>query len=63
MESARVISQHVCAYCGKPEAPPFESVQTTLRERLPRQALHERVESWVREQREGADIRRNPQSE
>lgn len=47
-------------WAGRPEAPAFESVQDALRERLLRQALDERVESWVRELRESADIRRNP---
>ncbi len=45
---------------GSPAAPPFEAVQADLHERLLRQALDERVESWVRELREGAEIRRNP---
>ncbi len=60
VDDAAVRELYEREWAGRPEAPPFESAQAALRERLLRQALDERVESWVRELRESADIRRNP---
>jgi hypothetical protein len=42
------------------EAPPFEDVVGELRERLQREQLDMKVEAWVRELREGAEIHYNP---
>lgn len=60
VEDAAVRQLYDAEWAGRPAAPPFESVQDELRERLARQALDQRVESWVRELRSGAEIRRNP---
>lgn len=43
-------------------APPFEAVAESLRERLQREQLDRKVEAWIRELREGAEIRYNPDS-
>lgn len=60
VDEAAVRELYEREWAGSPEAPSFESAQAALRERLLRQALDERVEGWVRELRESADIRRNP---
>ena len=44
---------------GKEDAPPFTAVAPALEERLARRALDERLETWVRELRAGAEIRYN----
>ena len=44
---------------GKDDAPPFTAVAPALEERLTRKALDERLETWVRELRAGAEIRYN----
>jgi hypothetical protein len=44
-------------YRGKPEGPPFEEAAPTLRARLERRALDERIEEWVRNLRSRAEIR------
>jgi hypothetical protein len=50
---------YVSEHGGKEDAPPFTAVLPALEERLSRQALDERLESWVRELRSGAEIRYN----
>jgi hypothetical protein len=42
------------------EAPPFDDVAGELRERLQREQLDVKVEAWIRELREGAEIHYNP---
>jgi hypothetical protein len=44
---------------GGDDAPPFTAVAPALEERLTRKALDERLETWVRELRAGAEIRYN----
>jgi hypothetical protein len=44
---------------GKEDAPPLTAVAAALEERLARRALDERLETWVRELRSGAEIRYN----
>jgi hypothetical protein len=44
------------------QAPPFEAVAGSLRERLQRDQLDRKVEAWIRELRESAEIRYNPDS-
>ncbi len=44
---------------GKEDAPPFTAMAPALEERLARRALDERLETWVRELRGGAEIRYN----
>ncbi len=60
VEDAAVRQLYDGEWAGRPDAPPFEGVQEALRERLAGEALDQRVESWVRELREAADIRKNP---
>jgi len=60
VEDAAVRQLYEGEWAARPDAPPFESVQEALRERLASRALDQRVESWVRELREAADIRKNP---
>jgi hypothetical protein len=42
------------------DAPSFEAVEESLRERLTRRELDERIEEWVRDLRARAEIRYNP---
>jgi hypothetical protein len=42
---------------GRPAGPAFEDEQEELRARLERRALDERIEAWVRELRQRADVR------
>jgi len=42
---------------GRPAGPAFEDEQEELRARLERRALDERIETWVRELRQRADVR------
>jgi hypothetical protein len=42
---------------GAPEGPPFEEAAPELRARLGRQELDRRIESWVRDVRERAEVR------
>ncbi len=42
---------------GRPAGPAFEDEQEELRGRLERRALDERIEAWVRELRQRADVR------
>ena len=42
---------------GRPAGPAFEDEQDELRARLERRALDERIEAWVRELRQRADVR------
>jgi hypothetical protein len=42
---------------GRPAGPAFEDEQEELRARLERHALDERIEAWVRELRQRADVR------
>jgi hypothetical protein len=42
---------------GRPAGPAFEDEQEQLRESLERRALDERIEAWVRELRQRADVR------
>jgi hypothetical protein len=44
-------------YRGQPEGPAFEEVVSELRERLERQELDRRIEAWVSELRERAEVR------
>ena len=44
-------------YRGEPEGPAFEDVAPKLRERLEREALDRRIEDWVRDLRERAEVR------
>lgn len=44
---------------GKEAAPPLSAVAPALEEKLARAALDERLESWVRALRSGADVRYN----
>lgn len=60
VEDAAVRQRYEVEWAARPDAPPFESVQEALRERLASQALDQRVEAWVSELRAAADIRRNP---
>jgi hypothetical protein len=46
------------AWAGKAEAPAFETVVDTLRERLTKEKLDAAVEAWIRERRAAAEIRR-----
>lgn len=55
----RVRKAYESEYGGRP-APPFAEVAETLRERLARQDLDERIEAWAKELRAGAEIRYNP---
>jgi hypothetical protein len=43
---------------GRPGGVPLEDAQETLREKLERRALDERIEAWVKELRARADVRR-----
>jgi hypothetical protein len=54
----RVRQAYEDEYRGRP-APPFAEVEETLRERLARNDLNERIEAWVKELRAGAEIRYN----
>jgi hypothetical protein len=47
---------------GRPAGPALEDEQETIRARLERRALDERVEAWVRELRARADVRYVPPS-
>lgn len=42
---------------GEPQGPAFEDVEATLRARLERRALDERIEDWVARLRERAEVR------
>lgn len=42
---------------GEPQGPAFEDEEATLRARLERQALDERIEGWVARLRERAEVR------
>jgi hypothetical protein len=42
---------------GKQDAPAFEVVEETLRARLRRRELDQRIEEWIKELRAGAEIR------
>ena len=44
-------------YRGQPEGPPCEEVMPLLRQRLERQELDRRIEAWVGELRERAEVR------
>jgi len=44
-------------YRGQPEGPAFEEVMPELRERLERQELDRRIEDWVRDLRQRAEVR------
>lgn len=44
-------------YRGEPEGPPFEEAVPQLRARLERRALDRRIEGWVRDLRERAEVR------
>jgi parvulin-like peptidyl-prolyl isomerase len=44
---------------GEAEAPPLAAVAPALEEKLTRKALDERLETWVRDLRAGAEIRYN----
>ena len=55
----RVRQAYEDEYRGRP-APPLADVEETLRERLARRDLGERIEAWVKELRAGAEIRKNP---
>jgi hypothetical protein len=44
---------------GEAEAPPLATVAPALQEKLARQALDERLETWVRELRSAAEVRYN----
>jgi hypothetical protein len=44
---------------GEEEAPPLAAVAPALEEKLARKALDERLETWVRDLRAGADVRYN----
>jgi hypothetical protein len=55
----RVRQAYEDEYRGR-TAPPFAEVEETLRERLARNDLNERIEAWVKELRAGAEIRQNP---
>jgi hypothetical protein len=47
----------------QPEAPPFEDVAGELRDRLEREQLDQKVEAWVRELREDAEVLYVPEPE
>jgi hypothetical protein len=42
---------------GSPEGPPFEEAEPELRERLERRELDRRIEHWIEELRQRADVR------
>jgi hypothetical protein len=44
-------------YGGEPAGPPFEEAAPQLRARLERQALDRRIEAWIEDLRERAEIR------
>lgn len=48
------------AYADRADAPPFDAVVETLREREAARVLDERIEAWVKELRQAAEIRYNP---
>lgn len=56
----RMKSAYEAEYADPAAAPPFADVAESLRERLVRQELDERIEAWVRELRAAAEIRYNP---
>jgi hypothetical protein len=56
----RLKAAYDAAYGGRPHAPLLAEVEASLRERLVRQDLDQRIEAWVRELRAGAEIRYNP---
>jgi hypothetical protein len=47
-------------YGQRPEVPAFDTVVAALRERLVRRQLDQRVEEWIAELHQAADIRRVP---
>jgi hypothetical protein len=47
----------------QPEAPPFEDVAGELRDRLEREQLDQKVEGWVSELREDAEVVYVPEPE
>jgi hypothetical protein len=61
VEDATVRAAYEAAQARQPEAPPFEDVAGELRARLEREQLDLKVEAWVRELREGAEILYNPE--
>jgi hypothetical protein len=45
------------AFEGAPQGPPFEEAEPELRERLERRELDQRIEEWIRELRQRAEVR------
>jgi hypothetical protein len=45
------------AFQGAPQGPPFEEAAPELRERLERRELDRRIEEWIRELRQRAEVR------
>ena len=56
VDDAMLRSAYEAVRARQPEAPPFEDVALELRERLEREQLDRKVEEWVRELREDAEI-------
>jgi hypothetical protein len=63
VEDEAVREAYRAEQAGEPEPPPFEAVAAQLRARLEREQLDLRVEAWVRELREGTEVRYNPEPE
>ena len=57
---AAIREAYAARYADDAAAPPLETVQDALRQRLADQRLSELIEAWVRDLRAAADIRKNP---
>ena len=56
VDDATLRAAYEARQAQQPEAPPFEDVAAELRQRLERDELDLKVDAWVRELREGAEI-------
>ncbi len=59
IDDAQVRQAYQERYGARPDAPAFERVETDLRDRLARRDLDEKIEAWVRDLRDRAEIRHN----
>ena len=59
IDDAQVSQAYQDRFGTQPDAPAFERVEAELRDRLARRDLDEKIEAWVRDLREHAQIRYN----
>jgi hypothetical protein len=59
IDDERLREAYAAEYVSRGDPPPYEEVVDSLRERLVRRDLDERIEAWVRELRAAADVRYN----